>query len=874
MKKHALRWGLVVSLLLAMFTVSAGAEGTATITMPDEPTCAHYSDGAGVHGDDWTAFTTTAFTNYPKLTAGKYYLDQANFAAHPAASPDTSGTIAIYGDVTLCLNGNNITQNKATGAGTTSTYHLFSLQAGASLTLCDCSEGKTGFIKKECITAEKAVFMVRAGCTLNVFDVDLTDCAADTIVRTHVTGGTVNFVDVAVTGYSDSMTNFAPFAIKSGYTLNLYNCQITDPTFDVASAVNGVIYAEAGGTVNMENTTISGATNSNSTMKAAVYLTGSNATLNMFDGCYIKDNVDGADCGGVFVDTSATFNMYGGEISGNTCTAHGGGVRAAGTFNMYDGTISGNTASANGGGVHAAGTGTFNMYNGTIENNESTGNGVGGGGVSVAGIFNMYNGTIQNNTAGTTSAIAGLGGAVRVYSNGNFTMDDGTIIGNTARRGGSIHVEKKVTINGGVIGENDSAWSAHSILVAPSGDLTVNGGSIYGGSGQDIMIRGVDSGKTANITFNGGVIGYLVDMGSTGTVNVAFNGGFFPKEYTAGKLSTGAVYTIADNMKFKEYGSGYRAYVVGAESFGTNMNLGEDLKVMFNFKKAGVEPKTALVTFGNDRQKTVDVTSATLDGVEAYVLEAPIKATEMAKTITVELKDADGNVINVERDSIKAYGERVLAKDTESDAHTLIIDMLNYGAAAQQYFSEETVDEADLANNGIGDCACATACTATEVAEATMAELSKYNFAGNRAYHSANLTLDDKVDFNLYFWKGQIKEGTTYSYSINGTEKVSGATFSEYLDTTGDQLLYKVAIEDLSIADLETAKVKISFTDLDGEKEIEDSVYNYLARTNGKSRLDKDGTNDYGLSMYLMAFANSADYYVHTQPGENETPIG
>ena len=70
---------------------------------------------------------------------------------------------------------------------------------------------------------------------------------------------------------------------------------------------------------------------------------------------------------GVFVGTGSTFNMEGGEISGNSTTGsnQGGGVLVEGTFNMSGGTIKDNTSASHGGGV-AVNNGTFNMTGGTI----------------------------------------------------------------------------------------------------------------------------------------------------------------------------------------------------------------------------------------------------------------------------------------------------------------------------------------------------------------------------------------------------------------------------------------------------------------------------------------------------------------------------
>jgi hypothetical protein len=79
-----------------------------------------------------------------------------------------------------------------------------------------------------------------------------------------------------------------------------------------------------------------------------VYVSG--GVLNMYNGAEIKDNANkyqGGEGGGVKVDNTGTFNMYGGTISGNTAT-YGGGVYVdeSGSFTKTGGTIYGNDDSS------------------------------------------------------------------------------------------------------------------------------------------------------------------------------------------------------------------------------------------------------------------------------------------------------------------------------------------------------------------------------------------------------------------------------------------------------------------------------------------------------------------------------------------------
>ncbi len=138
-----------------------------------------------------------------------------------------------------------------------------------------------------------------------------------------------------------------------------------------------------------------------------------------------------------------TFNMFGGKITGNKCTAvdtqNGNNI----AINLYGGEISGNAAtvsgSENGGGVYVGSGATFVMYGGTIAENTAYGS---GGGVYVA-------------NANTT------------YGKGTFTMRGGTITKNSAAvKGGGIYVSGTLSVSGNVnITENKDLYGASNIFM-------------------------------------------------------------------------------------------------------------------------------------------------------------------------------------------------------------------------------------------------------------------------------------------------------------------------------------------------------------------------------------------------------------------------
>jgi len=139
-----------------------------------------------------------------------------------------------------------------------------------------------------------------------------------------------------------------------------------------------------------------------------------------------------------------------------------------------------------------------------------SGNASGGGGVNVLrGTFTMNGGTISGNTHSYG------GGGVNVLS-GTFTMNGGTISGNTVSSsismgGGGVYVQSGTfTMNGGTI-------SGNTVVSSSSSSSIIGGGGVYVLSGTFTMNGGTISGNTASIC-GGGVYmsgGTFIKTGSS-----------------------------------------------------------------------------------------------------------------------------------------------------------------------------------------------------------------------------------------------------------------------------------------------------------------------------------------------------------------------
>jgi fibronectin type 3 domain-containing protein len=216
--------------------------------------------------------------------------------------------------------------------------------------------------------------------------------------------------------------------------------------------------------------------------------------------------IENARVSAVYVN-NGMFTMSGGEISGNTATAYGGGVYVSGgVFTMSDGEINRNTASSSyGGGVYVSG-GTFTMSGGEISGNTASYSSSSysyssyGGGVYVSsGTFTMSGGEISGNT--TSASSRSYGGGVYV-SGGTFAMSGGEISGNTAsaslssygggvgisngtftKSGGGTISDTNTALNGKVAYVDSSPSKQRNTTAGPDVDMDSN--KIGGAGGWD-----------------------------------------------------------------------------------------------------------------------------------------------------------------------------------------------------------------------------------------------------------------------------------------------------------------------------------------------------------------------------------------------------
>jgi hypothetical protein len=210
--------------------------------------------------------------------------------------------------------------------------------------------------------------------------------------------------------------------INNPLTVTIRGISETPPTLRRSAGTNdAVIKVTSGAKVKLQSITIDGKTGGSN---RALSISGEGTKVTIVSGATLtgKTTVNTAAGGGVFVDNGAwlvlsggevvdsvvsgtgvrgaggvgvtggsKFTMYSGKISRNSAYHAGGVAIENSTFIMGGGEISGNTATAYGGGIAILLDSMFEITGGEISGNRGM---LGGGVFGMAGVFNMSGGVI------------------------------------------------------------------------------------------------------------------------------------------------------------------------------------------------------------------------------------------------------------------------------------------------------------------------------------------------------------------------------------------------------------------------------------------------------------------------------------------------
>ncbi len=369
-----------------------------------------------------------------------------------------------------------------------------------------------------------------------------------------------------------------------------------------------------------------------------------------------------------------------------------------------------------------------------------------------------------------------------------------------------------------------------------------------------------------NITLSGGTLdlngnnltvaeGYAVAV--SGNVTIAGEGEF-NADVTLTKAS--ATLTAPENINVSSsagdvvYKDG--AYVVfeAIEFDGTTMTLGASLSLDFAVDTAKLDgtDNYAVLThaYADGRTETVTVPQSewTVYSGTVYTIHFNgLAAKQMNDTVTVTVYNAADEAVSVTlTDSIIAYATRMLDSDevkADAELMTLYVDMLNYGAAAQEQFGYDTEN---LANRNLTD---------EQKAYATAAVETTDNRVKGTGYVGSTLTLESVIELDLVFADNKIGSDYSTLYAIvtytdhygHAKElRIEGTDFIEY-----GSIMCQVSVTGMAIADFRSV-VECTVYNADGEAlaSASDSIESYANRNAASLGAIVDTIVKFGASSY------------------------
>ena len=205
----------------------------------------------------------------------------------------------------------------------------------------------------------------------------------------------------------------------------------------------------------------------------------------------------------------------------------------------------------------------------------------------------------------------------------------------------------------------------------------------------------------------------------------------------------------------------YAVYAPVAQLVSRNATLTDDISFnQYLSLKEGYTNPVMLYTVNNTTTRVAGV----IDG-EWYKFSLMLMPQTMAQDIqiSVEANNPSGKVVKVIADttieSFASYCKRLLALDVYAQYHTLLVDLLNYGAEAQKYTATDTDN---LANAGVTQ-------SGTTFDESLITSVTSIEGESGKAvlFKGARIYFDSKIGVQIAFTSKSV-EGYKAIVSING----------------------------------------------------------------------------------------------------------
>lgn len=245
-----------------------------------------------------------------------------------------------------------------------------------------------------------------------------------------------------------------------------------------------------------------------------------------------------------------------------------------------------------------------------------------------------------------------------------------------------------------------------------------------------------------------------------------------------------------------------------------NISLGDDLTLNFHIQADAAIAAQASVKICAAGNEIVSgsLTEAEQNENGSYVFHVDMAAAQMTDAVSVELLLSGGSK-SVSTYTVEQYAKTVLSDESLSQYHSIVREMLGYGAAAQTYFDYNT-------DNAIDE-SLYTGAGSNEISGEGVADMTVSGEAQGIALYGASLLFQTKTAVRFYF---------------TAENDMTGYTFWQ-----GDQLLMPVQKDGMWYVDVENINpqalneaVTVTVTSESGELSVSYSPMNYIVRMNGK----------------------------------------
>ena len=219
-------------------------------------------------------------------------------------------------------------------------------------------------------------------------------------------------------------------------------------------------------------------------------------------------------------------------------------------------------------------------------------------------------------------------------------------------------------------------------------------------------------------------------------------------------------------------GAQYRVYsqpvtitaAEGADVAKWNITLGDDIQPNFylTVTDGSVESAVINVSVGNDAVVSYGASQLpkTEDGY--YVVSAALAAAQMTDEIKIEIV-VNGEVQRTKTYTVKQYAQTVLDNQDMIQYHSLVREMLNYGAMAQLYFEHNTDKLANVGNE----------IEYPAQVPGDSLEVVKSGEVSGISYYGASLLYLNKIAVRYYFTAPNGVEGLTFKVGETAYQAVS-----------------------------------------------------------------------------------------------------